>query len=98
VHHRPWTYWLQRISLWGSFSRIQVERLKDKSATLTAFGANVRRLRKILGVSQEALADKAELDRAYLSGVERGVRNVSLINICKIANALEVPPAKLMNF
>ena len=61
-----------------------------------AFGKAVRERRSELGLSQEKFAAKAGLDRTYVSGVERGVRNVSLKNIAVIAKALEVPLAKLM--
>ncbi|MEX0781266.1 MAG: helix-turn-helix transcriptional regulator [Dehalococcoidia bacterium] len=53
-----------------------------------AFGANVRRLRGAKGLSQEALAHESGLDRTYISGIERGVRNPSLLNICRLAGAL----------
>ena len=54
------------------------------------FGEKIRVLRKERDLSQEAFADLCELDRTYISGIERGLRNVSLRNIEAIANALEV--------
>ena len=60
-----------------------------------AFGARVRELRKKAQLSQEGLADAAGLDRSYIGGVERGERNVSLVNIHKIAQALKVKPGAL---
>jgi transcriptional regulator with XRE-family HTH domain len=54
------------------------------------FGERVRELRKQKGLSQEALALACDLDRTYIGGVERGERNISLINIYKIAEALGV--------
>lgn len=63
----------------------------DDSIKLT-FGQRVRDLRIGKGLSQEGLAEKCELDRSYIGGVERGERNVSLINIVKIAEALGVSP------
>jgi transcriptional regulator with XRE-family HTH domain len=62
---------------------------------LTLFGERVRVIRQTLGLSQEALALAAELDRTYIGGVERGERNISLLNITKIAQALNVSPADL---
>jgi len=59
-------------------------------------GKAVRERRHSLGLSQEALAEKAGLHWTYIGGIERGERNVSLINIVRISRALEVTPAKLM--
>jgi transcriptional regulator with XRE-family HTH domain len=58
--------------------------------TKRQFGETVRRLRKQRGLSQEALAHVCRLDRTYIGGAERGERNVSLLNIRKIADALHV--------
>ena len=60
------------------------------------FGARVRSIRLRLGFSQEELADRAHLDRTYISSLERGHRNVGLENICRIAGALNVDPAELL--
>lgn len=57
---------------------------------LKLFGANVRRVRVLQGVAQEGLADAADLDRTYVSGIERARRNVSIRNIQRIADALSV--------
>lgn len=54
------------------------------------FGTRVRELRIAQGLSQEVLAQKAGLHRTYIGGIERGERNVSLINIEKIASALNL--------
>jgi len=61
-----------------------------------AFGKNVRSRRAAVGVSQEALADLSGLHRTYVGAVERGERNVSLLNICRLAKALGCSPAELM--
>lgn len=58
--------------------------------------ANVRRIRNATGLSQEELADRAEMHRTYISSVERGERNVSLENIFALAKALGVEPAELV--
>lgn len=63
-----------------------------------SFGKRLRELRKQRGLSQEALAHKAELDRSYVGGAERGEYNISLLNICQLADALEVPPYELLRF
>ena len=65
---------------------------------LGIFGERVRSLRLSRGLSQEALALAAGLDRTYIGGVERGERNISLINIQKIASALDVTVADLLLF
>ena len=54
------------------------------------FGRNVRRLRKSQGISQEKLAELADLHRTYIGAVERGERNITLLNAEKIAQALGV--------
>ena len=60
-----------------------------------AFGAAIRELRNERGIAQEALALKSGLNRGYYGDVERGERNVSLANILKIAEALEVPASAI---
>ena len=60
------------------------------------FGIRVRDLRISSGLSQEVLGQKSGLHRTYIGGIERGERNISLINIEKIAKALSVPISSLM--
>ena len=62
------------------------------------FGKRVRQLRTKRGWSQEELAHRAGLDRTYIGGIERGERNVALLNICRIAESLGVSPAYLISF
>jgi len=59
-------------------------------------GQYVRELRLRRGYSQEELAERANLHRNYVGGVERGERNLSLINIVELARALSVKPADLL--
>jgi len=59
------------------------------------FGKKVQYYRKEAGFTQEKLAEITGLDRGYISGVERGVRNPAIQNIEKIAKALKVKPSKL---
>ncbi|HLP90541.1 MAG TPA: helix-turn-helix transcriptional regulator [Nostocaceae cyanobacterium] len=61
------------------------------------FGDRIRQLRQIRGISQENLAHLSGLDRSYIGGVERGERNISLINIQKIANALNISLRELFD-
>lgn len=60
------------------------------------FGASVRRLRAQLGISQEELAERADLHRTYIAGIESGVRNLTLKSMSKLAQALGVPTATLV--
>ena len=62
-----------------------------------AFGQRVRLLRKRGNLSQEQLAFKSGLDRTYVGGVERGERNISIINVEKIARALDVSSKDLFD-
>ncbi|MCW5548673.1 MAG: helix-turn-helix transcriptional regulator [Opitutaceae bacterium] len=66
-----------------------------KDPTLRKFGDNVRARREALDLSQEQLAERADLDRTYISGVERGVRNLSLNSVVRIAKALKSSASEL---
>jgi transcriptional regulator with XRE-family HTH domain len=68
---------------------------KAARAIRNGFGARIRLLRRRAGLSQEELATAADLDRSYIGGVERGERNVSLVNIHKIARGLKIKPEAL---
>ena len=61
-----------------------------------AFGRKVRLLRSERGLSQQDLALQCGLDRTYIGSVERGERNISLVNIHKLATALGVKPGDLV--
>jgi transcriptional regulator with XRE-family HTH domain len=63
---------------------------------LQRFGARVREERERLGISQEELANRAGLHRTYVGGVERGERNLGLLNLIRIARALSVPVSVLL--
>lgn len=63
---------------------------------LRTFGKEVRRLRTKRGISQEELADICGLHRTYIGSVERGERNLSLLNIVKISRALGVTASVLI--
>ena len=68
----------------------QAERAKQR------FDKRLRQLRLDAGLSQEALADEAGLDRTYVSSCERGHRNISLENLCRLAVALGVKTEELL--
>ena len=61
-------------------------------------GKRVKELRNKLGISQEELADIAELDRTYITSVECGRRNISIVNIEKLAIALNISLHEFFNF
>lgn len=63
---------------------------------LVALGESVRRARLGVGMSQEALAVDAGLDRSYMGGIERGEHNPTVMNIIKISDALKVKPSALL--
>lgn len=63
---------------------------------LQQFGNNIKMLRIEKGYSQEKLAEVADFDRTYISLIERGKRNLSLLNICRFAKALDVKPFQLI--
>lgn len=63
-----------------------------------ALGKRIKTLRNELGFSQEELADRAGIDRTYITSVECGKRNISIVNIEKIAMALGVTLPKLFDF
>ncbi len=60
------------------------------------FGSKLRQIRQEKKLSQEQLAFKSNLHRTYICDIERGARNVSLVNIQKIANALKIKPEELL--
>lgn len=63
---------------------------------LKAFGAKVQQYRNKLGLSQEKFAEKANVHRTYIGTVERGETNLTLLNVYKLAKALEVSPKDLI--
>ena len=65
---------------------------------LTLFGQNLVKVQKELGWSQEQLAIASGIGRSYMSGIERGRRNLGLLNICKLAETMGIKPSMLMDF
>lgn len=70
---------------------------RDEAHVQKRFGKRVRELRKQKQLSQETLALVCDLDRTYIGSVERGERNISLVNIHKVAEALGVEVKELFN-
>lgn len=69
----------------------------SKKKILIEFGEKIRELRKEQGISQEELSYKADLHRTYIGMIERAEKNITLINIEKIAQALNVDIKELFN-
>jgi transcriptional regulator with XRE-family HTH domain len=69
--------------------------MSDREPILKKFGQNVRRKREAYRISQESLAEIADLDRTYVGGIERGERNPTIISAVRIAKALRVRLADL---
>lgn len=69
---------------------------QDGEQRLKKLGEAVRAERKTLGLSQEALADAAQIDRAHMGKIERGERNVTLLNLLRIAAAMKCRASDIM--
>ncbi len=63
---------------------------------LKKFGSKVRYYRELLGLSQEKFAERANVHRTYIGTVERGETNITLVNVYKLAKALEVTVTQLI--
>ena len=70
---------------------------EPRSPAHLAYGRALRELRLERGLSQERLAHLSDLDRTYVSGIERGERNPSLTNILKLVDALDISLSELAN-
>ncbi len=79
-----------------SSTSLYYSQMKKDADIAARFGQRVRELRKAKALSQEAFAAACGLDRTYISGIERGRRNVSLRNIEVIADALGISMSELM--
>ncbi len=69
--------------------------MPKRDPVLAKLGLNIRQRREKLEYSQERLAEKADLDQTYISGIECGKRNPGIKNVARIARALEVTTAEL---
>jgi ribosome-binding protein aMBF1 (putative translation factor) len=77
--------------------RGSVPPVPDPDRLLRLFGTNLRRVRVARGLSQEALGDLSDIDRTYVSGIERLLRNPSIRNIQRLADALQVDARLLLD-
>lgn len=68
----------------------------DKNPILLQFGKNVQEYRRRQQISQEQLAESAGVHRTYIGMIERAEKNITLLNIAKIANALKISPSALL--
>jgi len=75
----------------------RVSSTPDYSDHLSRLGSAIRAARKERGLSQEALADLAGIDRSHMGKIERGERNVSILNVIRIADALDCKPSGLLD-
>ena len=70
--------------------------MPKRDPILASFGLSLRRWRENKSLTQECLAEKADLDQTYISGIERGVRNPGIKNVVRLAKALGIPTAQLV--
>jgi transcriptional regulator with XRE-family HTH domain len=70
--------------------------MRERDPILCSFGQSVAKHRRAKGLSQEALAEKADLDRTYLSDIERGVCNPGIKNVIVIAQALGISVSEML--
>lgn len=71
---------------------------ENEQIYLMQVGTRIRELRIAIGLSQEKLSFACNLDRTYVGSVERGERNISVINLNKIAIALKTDPSEILKF
>jgi transcriptional regulator with XRE-family HTH domain len=75
---------------------MRLGRNEQNGAELAAIGAAIRARRRLVGVSQEELAYLADIDRSHMGKIERGERNVSLLNLIRISRALQTQASEIL--
>lgn len=70
---------------------------QDKNQLLATLGGTLRARRKVLSMSQEELANRSGIDRSHMGKIERGERNVTLLNLARIAEALDMKPSEILS-
>ena len=73
------------------------QNVTSREKFLKEIGSKIASRRNLLGISQEDLADKADLDRTYISGIERGKRNISVFTLKKIVESLDLKMKDFFN-
>lgn len=73
----------------------RISAIQDNDGSLLRLGEAIRARRRALDLSQEALADAAGIDRSHMGKIERGERNVTFLNIARIATAMHCRPSEL---
>ena len=74
----------------------RISAASDETGFLTALGQAIRAQRKARGISQESLAHEAHVDRCHMGKIERGERNVTILNIVRICSILDFPTSELL--
>jgi transcriptional regulator with XRE-family HTH domain len=74
----------------------RVSAKQDEAGQLAKLGRAIRTLRTATGLSQEALADAAGVDSSHMGRIERGQRNVTILNVVRIADALNRRPSEIL--
>ncbi|MNF93663.1 anaerobic benzoate catabolism transcriptional regulator [compost metagenome] len=74
----------------------RISAIQDNDGSLQRLGEAIRGRRRALELSQEALADAAGIDRSHMGKIERGERNVTFLNIARIATAMQCKPSDLL--
>lgn len=90
----PWLFKHHSATI-RAMARVSIK--TDKDHDLMRLGDAVRARRIALALSQEALADIAEIDRSHMGKIERGERNVTFLNILRIAKAIQCKPSDLLS-
>ena len=94
--YSPWSYNHLFITFAQNFCGMETSYNFEDKELLQKVGKRIRHFRIIVGLSQEKLSFESDLDRTYIGSVERGERNIALINLNKLAKALNVSISKLL--
>ncbi len=70
--------------------------METRDKTIKKLGLKIRQMREASGLSQESLAEKSDLDITYVSGIERGLRNPSVLTLLALAEGLNTTASKLL--